>query len=118
MNDFQNGRDAEPTIGSEKQVEQDLADLIATFKQLASSKMGNCNCRGCKGDKNKLLAELKVLRMLQMRVNEETKDTDGRRAAELSELSPEMRQKIGSIKENQDAVQTAVDKIREQLAAP
>jgi hypothetical protein len=36
----------------------------------------------------------------------------------VSELSPEMRQKIGSIKDNQDAVQGAMDKIREQLAAP
>ena len=42
---------------------------------------GQCNC---KGDKNKLLAELKVLRMLQIRVNEETVDVDGRVAVTAS----------------------------------
>ena len=55
-----------------------MQDLLDTFKQLAASKMGNGSCN-CKGDKNKLLAELKVLRMLQIRVNEETTDADGHR---------------------------------------
>ena len=61
VNDFQQGRDADETVASEKQVKHDLQDLIDTFKILAQSKMGNGQCN-CKGDKNKLLAELKVLR--------------------------------------------------------
>ncbi len=117
VNDFQQGRDSDETIGSEKQVERDLQDLIDTFKQLAASKMGNGQCN-CKGDKNKLLAELKVLRMLQLRVNEETADTDGRRAKAMSELSPAMRDKIGTVRDAQQSTQDALDKIRAQLAAP
>ncbi|HEX3359241.1 MAG TPA: hypothetical protein VHS31_19845 [Tepidisphaeraceae bacterium] len=117
VNDFQQGRDSDETIGSEKQVERDLQDLIDTFKQLAASKMSSGQCN-CKGDKNKLLAELKVLRMLQNRVNEETADTDGRRAAAMSELSPAMRDKIGTVRDSQQQVQDALDNIRAQLAAP
>src|SRR5207244_3356128 len=46
-------------IALEWQVERDLQDLLDTFKQLASGKMSSGNCKGCKGDANKLLAELK-----------------------------------------------------------
>ena len=76
---------------------------------------GQCNC---KGDKNKLLAELKVLRMLQIRVNEETTDVDGRRANAMPELSKEMREKIGTIRDAQQSVQDAADKIHEELMGP
>ena len=41
VNDLQQGRDTDQVIGSEKQVERDLQDLLDTFKQLAASKMGN-----------------------------------------------------------------------------
>ncbi len=117
VNDLQQGRDTDPVIGSEKQVERDLQDLLDTFKQLAASKMGNGSCN-CKGDKNKLLAELKVLRMLQIRVNEETTDADGHRAASMPELSKEMRDKIGTIRDAQQNVQDAADKIHQQLMGP
>ena len=117
VNDFQQGRDNEQVIASEKQVERDRKDLLDTFKQLAASKMGNGSCN-CKGDKNKLLAELKVLRMLQLRVNEETADVDGRRAAESAELSKAMREKIGSVHDAQESVHEAAEKIHEQLMGP
>ena len=51
-----------PLVENEKQVERDLADLLDTFKQLASQPGPPSQCRGCKGNKNKLLAELKVSR--------------------------------------------------------
>lgn len=117
VNDFQQGRDNQDVITSEKQVERDLQDLLDTFKQLAASKMGNGSCN-CKGDKNKLLAEMKVLRMLQIRVNEETADVDGRRAAENAELSKAMREKIGTVHDAQESVRDAADKIHEQLMGP
>lgn len=117
VNDFQQGRDNDGVIKSEKQVERDLQDLLDTFKQLAASKMGDGQCN-CKGDKNKLLAELKVLRMLQIRVNEETVDADGRRAAAMPDLSKEMREKIGTIHDSEESVHDAAEKIHEQLMGP
>jgi hypothetical protein len=115
VNDFEQGRDNEKVIATEKQVERDLQDLLDTFKQLAATKMGEGACKGCKGDKNKLLAELKVLRMLQLRVNEETIDVDGQRAKAAAELSKQMRDKIGSVKDAQESVHDAAEKIHHQI---
>jgi hypothetical protein len=87
--------------------------LIDTFKQLASAKMGNGQCN-CKGDKNKLLAELRVLRMLQVRVNSQTQQADQERSAQ-SDLSPELRDKIATAKDGQEQVRKATDEIHKQL---
>jgi hypothetical protein len=105
------GRGSSQTIEAEKQIEKDLADLIDTFKQLNNSSNQPSQCKGCKGDKNKLLAELKVLRMLQVRVNEETKDADGRRSAAMKELPTELKKKIGSVADMQSQVEEATDKL-------
>ncbi len=105
------GRGSSQTIEAEKQIEKDLADLIDTFKQLSNSSNQPSNCKGCKGDKNKLLAELKVLRMLQARVNEETKDADGRRSAAMKELPTELMKKIGTVADMQSQVEEATDKL-------
>jgi hypothetical protein len=109
--DLQAARGGEPTITAEKQIERDLSDLIDTFKELANSSGEPSQCKGCKGDKNKLLAELKVLRMLQVRVNEETKDADGRRTAALRELPPELKKKIGTVTEMQSQVEEGTEKL-------
>ena len=100
-------------------VQQALADLLQdgshfivrhpplfynAVKQLASEPGPPSNCRGCKGNKNKLLAELKVMRLLQLRVNEETRDVDGLRAGAEARLSPEMRDKIGSVRDHQESL--------------
>jgi hypothetical protein len=111
---LQDNQISEPLVTREKQVEQDLADLIDTFKQLASAKMGNGQCRGCKDDKNKLLAELRVLRMLQMHVNAQTEQADQERGAE-SDLSPELKAKIVAAKDGQGQVRDATDEIHKQL---
>ena len=96
-------------------IERDLKDLIETFKELQSSGSQPSNCQGCKGDKNKLLAELKVLKMLQVRVNEETKDTDGSRAAAMRELPAPLKQKIGTIRDNQQQVRDATESIHKRV---
>jgi hypothetical protein len=110
---LQDNQISEPLVAREKQVEQDLSDLIDTFKQLASAKMGNGQCN-CKGDKNKLLAELRVLRMLQVRVNSQTQQADQERSAQ-SDLSPELRDKIATAKDGQEQVRKATDEIHKQL---
>ena len=79
MADLNSGKVAtRAVVDAEKQIEKDLQDLLDTLKQSVEQfQQGNSKCKGCKGNKNKLLAELKVMRMLQIRVNEETMDADG-----------------------------------------
>ena len=66
--DLSGGRGDRRVIGAETAIEQDLQDLLETFQETPSSAAGECNgeCKGCKGNMNKLLAELKVVRMMQM----------------------------------------------------
>ena len=110
--DLEAGRGDAKVVAAEKQIEKDLADLIDTMKEAASmASAGKSNCKGCNGNKNKLLAELKVLRLLQLRVNEETKDADGRRAAALEELPQELKDKIGTVRDNQQSTRDAAEKI-------
>ncbi len=113
--DLQAGRGGKPVVDAEKQIEKDLSDLIETFKELnSSSASGGGKCNSCGGNRNKLLAELKVARLLQVRVNEETLDADGRRAAAAAEVSPELREVIGTVRDNQAQVQDAMDKLHHE----
>ena len=114
--DLEAGRGDAKVVAAEKQIEKDLADLIDTMKQAASmASAGKSNCKGCNGNKNKLLAELKVLRLLQLRVNEETRDADGRRAAALAELPAELKDKIGTARDNQASTRDAAEKIHRAI---
>lgn len=113
--DLQAGRGDEKVIGAEKQIEKDLQDLIDTMKEAQSMASTPSLCKGCKGNKNKLLAELKVLRMLQLRVNGETKDADGRRALAEAELPAELRDRIGSVRDHQAQVRDTTEKLHKSV---
>jgi hypothetical protein len=113
--DLRAARGGEQVITQEKEIERDLADLIETFKELPSNAKQASQCKGCKGNKNKILAELKVLRMLQMRVHEETKDIDGRRARALAEVDDELRKSLGTTTRHQADVRDATQKLHESL---
>lgn len=105
-------------IAAQVQIEKDIQDLIDTLKQTPpTGSPGQSNCKGCGGNKNKLLAELKVLRLLQLRVNEETRDVDGTRAAALAstDLPAELKEKITSVKDNQVQVHDATDKLHKSV---
>jgi len=110
------------TVDAEKQVERDLQDLIDTFKQLAAGKITPGSCKGCKGDKNKLLAELKVVRMMQTRVNADTRDADAARPgtseSSAGDVEPALRERIWRVRDAQAEVRDAVERIHQQLTAP
>jgi hypothetical protein len=104
-------------VDSEKRIEQDLQDLLDTFKQLASEPGPLSQCRGCKGNKNKLLAELKVLRMMQVRVNDRTARADGERAAHpATQPSAELNSTVAAIRDSQKDIETATQRIQAELS--
>lgn len=105
----------EALVTAEKKIEREIAELLDTLKQsasMATSQGGEC--KSCGNNKNKLLAELKILRMLQVRVNTDTRDADASRAA-LAELSQPLRDKIVSVRDGQDQVRGAMDKLHESV---
>jgi hypothetical protein len=117
--DLAGGRGDERVIETEVAIEQDLKDLLATFKEMPTF-AGQCDsqCSGCKGNMNKLLAELKVVRMMQSRVNKGTVDANGeaRRAAAVAELPGELREKIGKLRDGEETTRDAMDRLHQRFA--
>ncbi|HTQ38592.1 MAG TPA: hypothetical protein VMJ32_06165, partial [Pirellulales bacterium] len=63
---------------------------------------------------NRMIAELKMIRMLQTRVTRETKQTDDQRTAELDHLSTELQQRIQALHDRQQDVYDVTDKLNTQ----
>jgi hypothetical protein len=117
--DLTGGRGNRHVVESEQAIEADLKDLLDTFKELPTA-AGQCDsqCSGCKGNMNKLLAELKVVRMMQMRVNKGTIDADeaARRRAAIAELPADVREIIGKLRDRQATIRDAMDQLHARFA--
>jgi hypothetical protein len=116
--DLTAGHGDQQVIGGEVAIEQDLKDLLETFKTMQGDGMCNSRCNGCKGDMNKLLAELKVVRIMQVRVNKGTvsADAEARRAAATAALSPELREKVGKLHDGEEGARNAMDLLHQRFA--
>ena len=110
MADLNSAKVDDTVVLAEKKIEKDIKDLLETLKESASMASKPSNCQSCNGNKNKLLAELKVMRLMQQRVNGETRDADASRAA-VAELTPALQGKIVAARDNQKSVRDAMDKL-------
>ena len=112
------GEASAPVVDAERQIEADLKELLNCLKQLPAtgkpSDEKSQNAQSREREINRLLAELKMIRMLQVRVNRDTKGADEKRAAELERLSAETRQKIEAIHDRQQDVHDVTDKLNAQ----
>lgn len=107
------------TVDAEKRIESDLKELIDAMqkneKRESKAKEGKGGeCKACGGNKNKLLSELKILRLLQHRVNEETREVDAARMEQVArELGEAMRDRIGTVRDHEAAIADALVKLHE-----
>ena len=108
--DLQSGKGDESVVSAERLIEKDIAELLETFKASTNSGNGQSRCKGCKSDKNKLLAELKVIRLLQTRVNQETQEVDAHRQ-QLKEMPQSLNDRIGDVHDHQQSVHDTLDKL-------
>lgn len=102
--DLQTGRADDKVITDERQIETSIKELIAAMEDAAAPEgEGAGECKGCKGDRNKLLSEVKMLRWMQKTVNTETREIDTRLAADaLTDTVKERR--IGELESEQNNV--------------
>jgi hypothetical protein len=109
------GEASAEVVTAEKQVEADLKELLDCMKQLPSSAKSDPGKAGNGDDRerelNRIVAELKMIRMLQIRVTRDTKHTDEKRAAEAERLSAQMRQTIQAIHDRQADVHEVTDRL-------
>lgn len=65
-------------IADQRQIEEDLQALLDAMIDASrpSNKKGGGQCKGCKGNRNKLLSEVKMLRWMQQSVHKRTENLD------------------------------------------
>jgi hypothetical protein len=88
------------------------------MKQMPSSKGSNQRAQRGAQDRqrelNRLVAELKLVRMLQLHTNRQTSDVDGKRPAAVKSLSAELRQKIEDLADQQDHIREAMQRLADE----
>jgi hypothetical protein len=111
---------SEEVVAAEKQIEEDLAALLEAMKQLPSQGDPGKGQRGGQSDRerqlNRLIAELKMVRMLQVRVNRDTRDVDKHRPAELKDLSATLVRRIEVLQDRQEDVHDVTERIAVERA--
>jgi hypothetical protein len=104
----------EPVVAHEREIEDDLKDLLLAMRKMPSSKnaqdAADAN-RTRERELNRLVAELKMIRLVQVRVNRTTTQTDERRAAELQALTADLRRQIETVTNQQDDVREVTERL-------
>ncbi len=103
------GRADEEVIYAEKQVESDLEDLLNAMKESRRMDKNSgqpSQCKSCGGNQNKLLAEVKLLRLMQLAVNRETGKVN---QALADKPSDDLAERIIQLQIRQEQVRNATD---------
>ena len=104
-------------IGSEKQIETDLQDLMDAMKQMPSAgrdRSANANRARSNEEEerelNRLIAELRLVRLLESRLHDNTASTEKERA-EATGLSATLRRKIMDLGGRQEDVHDVTERL-------
>jgi hypothetical protein len=110
---------SDAVVALQKQIEEDLSALLDAMKRMLSTRKpqssdpGNLQVR--ERELNRLVAELKMVRLLQLRVNKETVGVDGKRPMPPAEVPAGVKQEISGVEKRQDAVRSTTEKLSERL---
>jgi hypothetical protein len=110
-------RDASPrTIKLERRIEQDLLSLLEAMRRLPPTTPpppGSplpSDLRARERELNRLIAELKMIRMLQSRLNDDTVEVDeGRPKKEI--LPPALKREIEALKASQEEIRDSLRRV-------
>jgi hypothetical protein len=117
------GDASELTIVLERRIEEDLLGLIQAMRRLPPTTPpppGSplpSDLRARERELNRLVAELKMIRLLQVRLNDDTTGADGKRP-EAPPLPAELRRQIEDLKANQEEIRDSLAKIGRGLEEP
>jgi hypothetical protein len=113
--------DASPgTIATEKRIEEDLLSLVQANRRLPPTTPPPpgtplpSNLRERERELNRLVAELKMIRLLQVRLNDDTTGVDGSRP-DPTTLPPAIRREIEALEASQDELRESLSKIAERI---
>lgn len=111
---------SDKVVAAQRRIEADLGALLEAMKQMPSTRKPHSsnpdlNPADRERELNRLLAELKMVRLLQLRVNEETVEVDDQRPPKPAELPATVKQAIGAVETHQDDVGKTTEKLSERL---
>jgi hypothetical protein len=111
------------TVAMEQRVEDDLLGLIQAIRRLppgtpppAGTPLPS-DLRDRERELNRLVAELKMIRMLQSRLNDDTVGVDKTRP-KPSDLPPALRREIEALESSQEEIRDSLSKIAERIEQP
>ena len=111
------------TVAFETRIEEDFLGVLQAVRRLPPTTPPNpgeplsADLRERERELNRLVAELKLVRMLQSRLNDETIGVDKTRPPTAS-LSPALRKEVETLEATQDEVRDSLAKIAERLVFP
>jgi hypothetical protein len=111
------------TVTLEKRVEDDLLGLLEAMRRLPPTTAPPPGTplptepRARERELNRLIAELKMIRLLQSRLNDDTVGVDKTRLVAPT-LTPELRREIEALKASQEEIRDSLAKIGSHLEPP
>lgn len=117
------GDATEPTVKLERRIEEDLLGLLQAMRRLPPTTPPPpgtplpSNLRDRERELNRLVAELKMIRLLQSRLNDDTVIVDESRP-EFPDLPSDLRRQIEALRDNQDEIRESLGRIGQQLEPP
>jgi hypothetical protein len=109
------------TIRLEIRVEEDLLGLLQAVRRLppttppAQGTPLPSDPRERERELNRMIAELKMVRLLQTRLNDDTVGVDKSRPAKPANLTPALRREVETLEAGQDEIRDSLAKIAERL---
>jgi len=118
------GVDASPrTVAMERRVEEDLLGLLQAIRRLPpttpppSGSPLPSDLRERERELNRLVAELKMIRLIQTRLNDDTVGVDKSRPGP-SDLPPALRREVEALESSQEEIRDSMSKIAERIEQP
>ena len=114
---------ASRTVAFETRIEEDFLGVLQAVRRLPPSTPPPpgeplpTDTRERERELNRLVAELKLVRMLQARLNDETVGVDKTRPA-VETLPPALRKEVETLEATQDEIRDSLAKIAERLPFP
>jgi hypothetical protein len=109
------------TVALEKRVEDDLLSLLEAIRRLsprtlpAAGSLLPADAQARERELNRLIAELKMIRLLQFRLNGDTTEVDSTNHPAAATLTPELRSQIEALKGHQEEIRDSVARLSKRF---
>ena len=109
---LEQGQADQEIIADQQQIEKDLQALLDAMQEASRpvSKNGGGQCKGCQGNRNKLLAEVKMLRWMQQSVHQRTENLD-RQIADKKITGDSLKDRIELLTVRQKEIDTVTGRL-------